>query len=130
MSMQLTLHHTPGTVAVRSVDESGLRVGDQRFSSSVLLLPDAVHPDWPVKHVSELGEEQAAALAELNPEVVIVGTGDRLEFGHPRFSAALTRSGIGVEFMDNRAACRTFNVLTAEDRRVLAAIIQSQPSRD
>lgn len=51
------------------------------------------------------------------------GAGARLRFPHPRLTAALTNAGIGVEVMDTGAACRTYNVLLSEDRRVLAAVL-------
>ncbi len=70
-----------------------------------------------------VGPDLSGPLAELKPEVVLLGTGTRLRFPHPRLTRALTDAGIGVEVMDTPAACRTFNILAAEGRKVLAAVI-------
>ena len=70
-----------------------------------------------------LSAEDFAALLEYTPEVVVFGAGARLRFPQPRLTAALTNAGIGVEVMDTGAACRTYNVLLSEDRRVLAAVL-------
>ena len=58
-----------------------------------------------------------------NPEIVLLGTGLAQHFPHPRLTAALANARVGIEVMDTRAACRTFNILIAEDRRVVAALI-------
>ena len=63
----------------------------------------------------------------LEPEIVLLGTGDRQHFPHPRLLAPLTERRIGVEVMDTRAACRTFNILVAEGRRVAAALVIDRP---
>ena len=70
-----------------------------------------------------LAEVHFAVLAALKPEVVLLGTGSRLRFPSPRLTAALARAGIGLEVMDVQAACRTFNILAEEERRVAAALV-------
>jgi uncharacterized protein len=62
-------------------------------------------------------------LAGLPIEILLLGTGDRLRFPHPSLTAPLRAAGIGVEVMDTGAACRTYNILLAEDRRVGAALM-------
>jgi uncharacterized protein len=62
-------------------------------------------------------------LIDREPEVILVGTGDRIRFPHPEVYAHVISQGVGIEFMDTGAACRTYNVLLSEDRRVIAAII-------
>ncbi len=100
-----------------------VEVNKERFDSSVLLFPQGPVVRWPVERFDALAPNDFAALAEAAPELVIFGTGARLRFGHPRLFAALTLQGIGVETMDFAAACRTFNILVSEGRRVAAALL-------
>lgn len=102
--------------------EGYVLVNGERRESSLIVQPEHIL-DWPVHAFAALGEAHFAQLAELGPEVVLLGTGTRLRFPHPRLSAPLARAGVGLEVMDLRAACRTYNILVAEDRRVLAALI-------
>lgn len=97
-------------------------VNGARHEASVIVLPERIEP-WPVASFAALAEEHFAALAVLKPEVVLLGTGARLRFPHPRLTAALARAGIGLEVMDVQAACRTFNILAAEERHVAAALL-------
>jgi hypothetical protein len=71
-----------------------------------------------------LRPEDFDALLDLRREIVLLGTGRRQRFPHPRLTMALARAGVGVEVMDTAAACRTYNILMSEGRRVLAAISQ------
>ena len=94
-----------------------------RHESSILLLPDMPVVDWPVSSFEALGPEHFERLLEQTPEVVVFGSGARLRFPHPRLTAALTARRVGVETMDFMAACRTYNILMAEGRRVAAALL-------
>jgi uncharacterized protein len=94
-----------------------------RHESSILMLPDTPVVDWPVSSFEALGPEHFEQLLEQAPEVVVFGSGARLRFPHPRLTAALTARRIGVETMDFMAACRTYNILMAEGRRVAAALL-------
>jgi uncharacterized protein len=76
-----------------------------------------------VASFAALAEADFERIAALGPEVVLLGTGARLRFPHPRLSAPLARAGIGLEVMDLQAACRTYNILAAEERIVAAALV-------
>ena len=102
--------------------EGYVMVNGERHAASLLVEPERLQP-WPVSAFAALAEAHFAALAALAPEVVLLGTGGRLRFPHPKLSAPLARAGIGLEVMDVQAACRTYNILMAEERRVLAALI-------
>lgn len=102
--------------------EGYVMVNGERHEASLIVQPEDLRR-WPVSAFAALAEAHFAQLAALAPEVVLLGTGGRLRFPHPRLSAPLARAGIGLEVMDVRAACRTYNILMAEDRRVLAALI-------
>jgi uncharacterized protein len=102
--------------------EGYVMVNGARYEASVLVLPERIEP-WPVVGFAALTEAHFAALAALAPEVVLLGTGARLRFPPPRLTAPLARAGIGLEVMDLQAACRTFNILAAEERHVAAALL-------
>lgn len=97
-------------------------VNGQRHEASLLVLPESIEP-WPVAGFEALAEAHFARIAELKPEVVLLGTGRRLRFPPPRLLAPLARARIGVEVMDLPAACRTYNILMAEERQVAAALL-------
>ncbi|WP_242538540.1 Mth938-like domain-containing protein [Trinickia acidisoli] len=97
-----------------------------RHESSILLLPDAPVLTWPVSSFDALAPEHFALLLEQAPEVVVFGSGARLRFPHPRLTAPLAARRIGIETMDFMAACRTYNILMAEGRRVAAALLIEQ----
>ncbi|MFO1234262.1 Mth938-like domain-containing protein [Rivihabitans pingtungensis] len=119
--MKLHLHTSPLNL-VTQYGDGYLDVNQTRYTENVLITPEHVAP-WGRAGFDGLSAEDFAALLEYTPEVVVFGAGARLRFPHPRLTAALTNAGIGVEVMDTGAACRTYNVLLSEDRRVLAAIL-------
>ena len=95
----------------------------QRHTASVIVEPQGPVRDWPLASFDALTPEHFAMLGENAPEVVIFGSGARLRFPHPRLTSPLVTRGIGVESMDSGAACRTYNILMQEGRRVAAAIL-------
>jgi len=97
-------------------------VNGERREASLIVLPERIL-DWPVGAFAELAEAHFAQIAELGPEVVLLGTGARQRFPQARLTAPLARAGVGLEVMDVQAACRTYNILMAEDRRVVAALL-------
>jgi len=94
-----------------------------RHTGSILVLPDGPVIPWPVSSFGQLSAEHFAMLSDAAPEVVVFGSGEKLRFPHPRLTAALTAQRIGVETMDFKAACRTYNILMAEGRKVAAALL-------
>ena len=103
-----------------------VEINQSRFEGHLLLTPDEPVQLWPTEGFDALRAEDFAALLALRPEIVLLGTGRRQRFPHPKLTAALTRTGVGVEAMDSAAACRTYNILMSEGRRVLAAILQEE----
>lgn len=98
-------------------------VNGERYDRSIVVLAEQVRGDWAVADFDELTELHFSYFLALKPDVLLLGTGVRQRFPHPRLYAALTKAGIGVECMDTPAACRTYNILVAEDRKVVAAIL-------
>lgn len=93
------------------------------LSTSFIIAPKQLKENWPPQSLAEITQEHLQAAIDLNPELIILGTGQRLEFPHPSITESLFAKGIGVEIMDTAAACRTYNVLMHEGREVVAALI-------
>lgn len=98
-------------------------VSGQRFEHSIVVTPEQVFTDWQPHNFDALSESDFAYLLAMKPEIVLLGTGAQQCFPHPRLYQQLTAAGIGVESMDTPAACRTYNILMGEDRKVIAAIL-------
>jgi uncharacterized protein len=121
--MELTLHKPGDHHFIRSFDANGVIVTDTLYRESLVLSADQLVSDWPVRSVAELSEEHLEAVLELEPEVVLLGTGRKQAFPAPRLLRAFFERGIGFEAMTTEAACRTFNVLVSEGRTAVAALI-------
>ena len=121
----MKLHLDPATAknAITGYGEGYVMVNRQRFERSLVVLPERILLDWPATSFEALAPEHMAALAGLDREIILLGTGARLRFPRPEIMQALVQSGVGVEVMDVQAACRTYNVLLAEERRVAAALL-------
>jgi uncharacterized protein len=103
--------------------EGYVMVNDRRFERSVVVLPEHIIADWEATSFEALTPGHLAALLGLGREIVLLGTGARLRFPSPEILRPLIEAGIGVEVMDVRAACRTYNILMAEERRIAAALL-------
>jgi len=99
-----------------------VRVGQDEHRESLIIVPETIVTPWAASFdaLTEADFERVKALA---PEIVLLGTGARQRFPHPRVYHALTDARIGVEVMDSAAAARTYNIIAAEGRRVAAALI-------
>ncbi len=94
---------------------------------SLVIMADRLIGDWPPQRFEELERAHFDLLAALSPEVVLFGSGARLQRPHPALLSTLTDRGIGVEVMDTGSACRTFNFLMSDRRRVAAALLMIEP---
>ncbi|WP_087044168.1 Mth938-like domain-containing protein [Caballeronia ptereochthonis] len=108
---------------ITSYGDGFVAVNLERHEGSVIVMPEMPVTAWPVSSFEDLAPEHFEALVAAAPEVVIFGSGSRLRFPHPRLTAQLARHRIGVETMDFGAACRTYNILMSEGRRVAAALL-------
>jgi uncharacterized protein len=121
--MQLNLHRDDHGHAVRACDEDGMLIGDTRHRHSLLVGIDTLITDWPVPSLDALAMAQLSAVIEQQPEILLIGTGQRPALPRLDLQRQLLEHGITAEFMPTDAACRTFNVLLGEQRRVMAALI-------
>lgn len=121
--MKLHLTQSAGTHLITGHGPGWVEVNETRYTQSLIVLPALIATDWQVADFDALAPAHFEHLASLAPEVVLLGTGARHRFAHPRVSRALTEAGIGLECMDTAAACRTYNILMSEGRHVAAALI-------
>lgn len=129
--MKLHPNNTKQYQTVTGYDETGVEINAVHFGRSLIVLPETEPRDWPVASFEALTEEHFAQILADAPDVVILGTGTRQRFVHPKLTAALTMRRIGVECMDSQAACRTYNILMGEGRKAtLALIIDPATARD
>jgi uncharacterized protein len=104
-----------------------LEINRVRHPQAVMVLPRGEVRPWALSDWTALTAADFEAMLALQPEVVLLGTGSRQHFMHPRLHACLSAARIGLEIMDTGAACRTYNILMSEGRQVLAALIPPQP---
>ncbi len=100
-----------------------VRVNSQEFRRSLIISPEQLVSDWPPQTFGDLVEAHFEMIARLEPEIVLLGTGSRQRFPRPPLLRTLLTRGVGVEIMDTAAACRTYNVIMLEGRRVAAALL-------
>ena len=120
--MKLHASRPSGVNTITGYGEGYVMVNGERRESSVIVLPDRIE-EWAVKRFDDLSTEDFSFLKNLQAEIVLLGTGPKQRFPHPRLTAELAKAGIGLEVMDLQAACRTYNILVAEERKVAAALL-------
>ena len=121
--MKLHLSKTDGLNTFTGYGEGYVAVNGTPYRSNIAVLPGQLLPEWTTASFETLSEADFAKLAELQPEILLLGTGKTLRFPPPALLQPLMAARIGVEVMDTQAACRTYNILVAEGRRVAAAIL-------
>ena len=121
--MKLQADRIEGQNAIARHGPDGVIVNGIEHRSSVLVPWRGAVAPWPVAAFGALTEAHFEALAQMNPELVIFGSGSRIRFVRPALLRPLIERRIGIETMDTGAACRTYNVLLAEGRSVLAALL-------
>lgn len=120
--MKLNLAIPAGIYTVTGYGKGYLDINGVRHEQALLLRPDAPPVPWPAVSL-QLSAEALALLAEGSPEIIILGTGAHQQFLDPEAFRTLAAAGIGAECMSTAAACRTYNLLAAEGRRVVAAML-------
>jgi uncharacterized protein len=126
--MKFTQQLPSGINLIRRYGADFIVIGEQEIRSSCLVTANSLEP-WSPRSVAELRAEHLGALFELAPEVVVLSTGAKQLFPRAALRAEFATRRIGLEVMEIGAACRTYNVLVGEERRVLAAILLPGPSK-
>jgi len=121
--MKLHTVHSQGRHVVTAYGAGYIAVNQVRHAGSLLVTPeDGVEP-WNAANLEALTAIHFESLLEKAPEIVIFGSGPKMRFPPPALVRPFAAAGVGFEAMDTRAACRTYNVLVSEGRRVIAALL-------
>jgi uncharacterized protein len=121
--MRFTQDLNSSVNVIRGYGRGELRINDAVFHGTMIVAAAALRAEPDLPTAAELDADHAARLLEFEPEVVLLGTGERQIFPPAAFGARFLQSGIGFEVMDTGAACRTFNVLVGEHRRAVALLM-------
>ncbi len=120
--MKFTLETTSRVNLIRGYSSQEIRIGEQRLQGSCIVSADRLITDWAPQTLAELAPEHLEAILALKPELVLLGTGPSQHFPPAAIRGAFAARSVGLEVMDLGAACRTFNILVQEERRVVAAL--------
>lgn len=126
--MKFTLDARAGVNLIRAYSESELLIGERIVVGSCIVTADTLITDWPVAAPAALGLVQLEPLLALAPQIVLLGARASANAAPLGLRAELARQGIALELMDLGAACRTFNILVQEERRVAAALFLEKES--
>jgi uncharacterized protein len=121
--VKLHLSSTAGLNIFTAYGEGYVAVNHRKYEENLIVLPDSVTPDWSTATVATLAAADMDKLLALGAEIVLLGTGSRLRFPAGALVRPFAPAGIGLEVMDLQAACRTYNILAAEGRKVAAALL-------
>lgn len=121
--MSLQLNANANLYLFTAHGEGYVSINNKRYQQPVAVMAGEVRTDWPATDFATLTEKHFDYFLELKPEVLLLGTGTKQQFAHPNLYRELIKARIGIEFMNTPAACRTYNILVAEDRKVVAAIL-------
>jgi uncharacterized protein len=120
--VKLHLAQTPGQNRVSGYGAGYIAINGVRHEVHLLLTAERVL-GWEIDRFESLSADHFRHVLALDPEIVILGTGAVQRFPRPEQVRILTAAGVGLEVMDSKAACRTYNILMAEGRKVVAAIL-------
>jgi uncharacterized protein len=119
----LTLDNNQAKYQIKSYQPGEIKINDTLLHNSVIITPEHIIPDWQPQSIADLTAECLKPLIELKPDIVLIGTGGKMEILKAEIYGELVNLEIGIEFMDTSAACRTYNALTSENRNVAAALL-------
>jgi uncharacterized protein len=113
----------PHPNTIKAYGPGTIKIGSRVYQQALIIGPSAIIDDWSPQTPEELQADHIERFLALEPEIVILGTGARLCFPSPEITRSLMAAGVGLEVMDTASACRTYNVLLGEDRRVIAGLM-------
>lgn len=121
----MKLHSTPTQhyQTVTGYEDDWIEINALRFSHSLIVMPEVAPSPWSAASFDDLQPDDFEPIVAMAPDLLILGTGKRQRFPNASMLANLLSRRIGVECMDNQAACRTYNILMAEGRKVALAVI-------
>ena len=121
--MKIEREQAEGRNLFTGYGEGYVEVNGKRYPSSLVVSADRLVADWPLASFDEVTADHLAAILELKPEILLLGTGRTFAFPDRARLRPLYEAKLGVEVMDTPAACRTYNILLGEGRHVVAALV-------
>jgi len=121
--MKFTEDTLTAQLVIESYDADSVSINGRQYRQSLLLSGEGVLDKWAIGTVQDLRASHLQPLLDTQPEVILIGTGLKLVFPAMENYGEVMNQGVGVEFMDTGAACRTYNILVGEGRRVCAGLI-------
>jgi uncharacterized protein len=113
----------PHAQSITAYGADWMEINGQRFSSSIIISAMGDRIEWSCRKFEDLQANDFERIAALNPELVIFGSGSSIRFPQPIWLETLFAKRIGLDTMDTHAACRAYNFLAAEGRKVVAALL-------
>ena len=123
IAVKLHTTNTAGLNLFTAYGDDYAAVNQEKHQKNIIVLPESIIPEWTTATVSTLTEADVQRLLGLDTEIILLGTGKRLRFPPGELLRPFARAGIGLDVMDLQAACRTYNILAAEGRKVAAALL-------
>lgn len=120
--MKFTLEASSRVNLIRAYSTTEIRVGEQSLRASCIVMAETVISEWEPASYTDLAPRHLETILALKPELVLLGTGATQRFPPSSIRAAFIERGVPLEVMDLGAACRTYNILVQEERRVAAAL--------
>lgn len=120
--MKFAEDHNEAIYKITSYDAEGININGRLFQQPLVLSPSALITDWKPSSILSLTAEDLEPFYELEAEVILFGTGNRQQFPNNDVLKRLASTQVGFEIMDIQAACRTFNIIMAEGRNVIAGL--------
>ncbi len=121
--VKLHLSNTSGLNLFTAYGDGFVSVNHEKHEKNLIVLPENLLPAWSTANITTLAETDMQLLAGLDVEIILLGTGMRLRFPAPSLMRPFAATRIGLEVMDIQAACRTYNILASEGRKVAAALL-------
>ncbi len=121
----MKLHYSvqDGLNIIKAYTHDSVTINDDTFTQSIIVQATAMNTNWAPQTIEQLDAASIEALAELDTEIILLGTGQQQRFPDRRLFIPLYERKIGIEIMDTPAACRTYNILLEEERAVTAALL-------
>jgi uncharacterized protein len=108
---------------ITGYDLNWVEVNQERYQTSLIMTPTQLFVEWPVKTLKDIKENSFEAIESLNIEIILLGTGSKQEHLEPRLLEYFAKKNMAIECMNNQSACRTYNILANEERKVLLALM-------
>ncbi len=109
---------------IQAYGPGSVTINEREYTGSLVVSAERLIEDWPVRCLEDIDDDALACVFEQQPDVVLLGTGATQRFAPMELQRRFADKQLGLEIMDTGALCRTFNILLAEDRRVVAMILQ------